>query len=78
MKKRLALLTLFFFVFSFVFTAVPTAYAAGLTDLKGHWAETLVQQMVNEGLISGYPIIPLSRTQHYPGWCHYSGKSFCS
>lgn len=34
--------------------AMPTAFAAELSDLNGHWAKDYIQSFVEKGLISGY------------------------
>lgn len=34
--------------------AIPTVFAAELSDLNGHWAKDYIQSFVEKGLISGY------------------------
>lgn len=54
--KLLNIFTLVAFMFTMVFGAASMAYASTrLSDIEGHWAQSTIQDMVNEGIIGGYP-----------------------
>ncbi|MBF4693924.1 S-layer homology domain-containing protein [Fusibacter ferrireducens] len=51
----LPVLSIVLFISSAVVVA-PQSYADALpTDIQGHWSETFVKSLVNQGVISGYP-----------------------
>ena len=49
-----------FLIFAFIFTIVlnntPPGYAGALlNDISGHWAQSKIENMVGQGILSGYP-----------------------
>ena len=48
MKKVLIIFTLLIAVLG------SSAFAVNLTDIKGHWAELYIQNLVNVGIVNGY------------------------
>src|SRR5665648_894549 len=52
LKKRVAILT----VLCMVLTLAPSpAFAATMSDISGHWAQTTIQNWTDNNLIKGYP-----------------------
>src|SRR5665648_518845 len=52
LKKRVAILT----VLCMVLTLAPSpAFAATMSDISGHWAQTTIQSWTDNNLIKGYP-----------------------
>ncbi|NMB34902.1 MAG: S-layer homology domain-containing protein, partial [Firmicutes bacterium] len=55
-RKILSILVTAAFVFAMVFGSVPAAGAnPTLSDVEGHWAQSTIQSMVDEGIVGGYP-----------------------
>ena len=56
-KRRISsLFVTAIFIFSMVCASIPVACAsAALSDIKGHWAQSTIQEMVSEGIAGGYP-----------------------
>jgi hypothetical protein len=55
-KKLLSVIIALMFMLTIAAVAVPQAEAAvTLTDINGHWAQTQIQNMVDKGVINGYP-----------------------
>jgi len=43
-------------VFCLMFSLIPaSAFAAGASDISGHWAQVTIQSWMDKGLIKGYP-----------------------
>ncbi|MGI5881098.1 MAG: S-layer homology domain-containing protein, partial [Syntrophomonadaceae bacterium] len=58
MKTRsyLSLLTLYTIILAFLFVMVPQGFAGTqLNDIRGHWAESTIQKMVDQGVVTGMP-----------------------
>jgi len=55
-NKKLSYLIIVMFMFTIVagFSA-PQASAANLSDISRHWAQSQINDLVNKGIISGYP-----------------------
>ncbi|QGU00318.1 hypothetical protein SYNTR_1724 [Candidatus Syntrophocurvum alkaliphilum] len=55
-NKMLCVFLLFTFLFTIVFESTPNVYANNtLLDIKNHWAKDTIQEMVDGGIVRGYP-----------------------
>ncbi|MGF7184781.1 hypothetical protein GGQ84_000866 [Desulfitispora alkaliphila] len=50
-KSKLAIL----FIIALIFSSLGTAFAAGHSDIEGHWAKDEILQWTEQGKIEGYP-----------------------
>lgn len=48
-------ITAFLVMIMFALTIMAPVSLASTNDITGHWAETQVRKMMNQGIISGYP-----------------------
>ena len=55
-RKTLSVFVLAVFILTMIFGTIPAAGANnGLPDVKGHWAQATIRELVDEGIIAGYP-----------------------
>ena len=52
LKRTVAVLVIFCLMFSLI---PASAFAAGASDISGHWAQVTIQSWMDKGLIKGYP-----------------------